>query len=204
MVSDSNDKKPERIAFDNAILQTINTIINATIDASVPLKRWLLSLVVMIEKILAVPRINKLRVINIYEEDYNLMLKYFWPNQATRHIVKKRIGENQYGDVQGDSIYLVALINEFFTEANRLICRNLVILQNNAKSCFDRIINNYITLHSRRIEIPDQVCRIHSTALLNIKYRVQTALGIASCHYQNTTQDLAHESGQGAGSSCTE
>ena len=50
LVSDRNDKNPEHSDFDQAILQTINTIINATIISSVPLMRWLTSLVVMIEK----------------------------------------------------------------------------------------------------------------------------------------------------------
>ena len=147
----------------------------------------------MIDKIPAVPRINKLRVINIYEAYYNLMLKYFWSNQATKHTVKKKaIGENQWEGIPGGSANLVALINEFITETHRLTFRKLVILQNDAKACFDRIINNPSTLYSRRFEIPDQVCRIYSTTFLNIKYRVQTTLGIASCHYQNTPQDPAH------------
>ena len=98
LVSDSNDTNIEHANFDKAILQTINTIINATVAFGVPLTRWLTSLVVMIEKIPSVPRINKLRVINIYEADYNLMLKYFWPKQATKHAVQaKTIGENQWG-----------------------------------------------------------------------------------------------------------
>ena len=82
------------------------------------------------------------------------------------------------GRVPGGSADLVALINEFITETHRLTFHNLVILQNDAKACFDRIINNHSTLHSRRFEIPDKVCKIHSTTLRNIKYRVQTALGI--------------------------
>ena len=114
------------------------------------------------------------------------------------------IDENQWGGVLGGSADLVALINEFITEAHRLIFRNLVILQNDAKACFDRIVNNHSTFHSHRFEIPDQVCKIHSIILLNIKYRVQTTLGIASCIYQHTPQKPAHGSGQGAGSSCTE
>ena len=204
LVSDSNDTKTEHANFDKAVLQTINTIINATIASGVPLTRWLTSLVVMIEKIPSVPRINKLRVINIYEADYNLMLKYFWPKQATKHAVQtKTIGENQWGGVPGGSADLVALINEFITETHRLTFHNLVILQNDAKACFDRIINNHSTLHSRKFEIPDKVCKLHSTTLRNIQYRVQTALGIASCHYQNTLKAPAHGSGQGAGLSCT-
>ena len=96
LVSDSNDTNIEHAIFDKSILQTINTIINATTASGVPLTRWLTSLIVIIEKVPSVPRINKLRVINIYEVDYNLMLKYCWPKQATKHTVQaKTIGENQ-------------------------------------------------------------------------------------------------------------
>ena len=77
LVSDNNDDNLEHSDFDRVILQTINTIINATIASGVPLTRCITSLVIMIEKIPAVPRINKLSVIHIYEIDYNLMLKYF-------------------------------------------------------------------------------------------------------------------------------
>ena len=95
LVSDRNDNNPEHADFDKDILQTINTIVNATISSGMPLTRWLTSLVVMIEKIPTVPRINKLRVVNIYEADYNLLLKYIWPKQVTKHAVKeKTIGEN--------------------------------------------------------------------------------------------------------------
>ena len=84
------------------------------------------------------------------------MLKYFWPKQATKLAVQaKTIGETQWGSVPGGSVDLVALINEYITETHRLTFHNLVILQNDAKSCFDRIINNHSTLHSRRFEIPD-------------------------------------------------
>ena len=53
----------------------------------------------MIEKILAVPRINKLRVINIYEADHILMLKYFWPKQSTKHAVKEKKSVRTNGEV---------------------------------------------------------------------------------------------------------
>ena len=29
-------------------------------------------------------RINRFKVINIYETDYNLILKYFWPHKTTQ------------------------------------------------------------------------------------------------------------------------
>ena len=165
LVSDRNDNNHEHADFNKDILETINTIVNATISSGMPLTRWLTSLVVMIETIPAVSRI-KLRVIKNYEADYSLLLKYFGPKEATKHAVKdKTIGENQWGGVLRGSADLVALINEFIIETHRLTFHNLVILQNDTKACFDRIVNNHSTLHNRRFEIPDQVCKIHSTTL---------------------------------------
>ena len=107
------------------------------------------------------------------------MLKYFWLIKASKHAVQeKTIGENQWGGVcvcvPGGSADLVALINEFITETHRLTFHNLVILQNDAKACFDRIINNHSTLHSRRFEIPDKVCKIHfDTVTTNLQEAAQ-------------------------------
>ena len=63
-------------------------------------------------------------------------------------------------------------------ETYYLTFKDIVILQNDAKACFDRIINSHSTLHSRRFDISDKICKIHSTTLRNTKYRVQTTLGI--------------------------
>ena len=74
------------------------------------------------------------------------------------------------GGGPGGSADLVALINKFITETHRLIFHNLIILQNDVKACFDRIINNHSTLHSRRFEILDKVSNFHSRTLRNIQY----------------------------------
>ena len=68
------------------MLQTFNTTINATIESGHPLKRWLSPIVIMIEKIPNTPRINKLRIINIYEVDYNL-LQNCQPNTPKQRIL---------------------------------------------------------------------------------------------------------------------
>ena len=83
----------------------------------------------MIKMLPTVPRINKLRVINIYEVDDNLQLKFFWSNKAIKNAVNnKTIGENQWGCIPGGSTDLVALIDEFITENHRLKFSNLTIL----------------------------------------------------------------------------
>ena len=70
------------------LFQVQNTIINAAIISNIPLNRWKFSLVIMIQKEPNDPMINKLRVINKLESDYNLVLKLHWPHQATHYTEK--------------------------------------------------------------------------------------------------------------------
>ena len=48
---------------------------------------------------------NRLRVINIYEADYNLILKYFWPHKTTQFAERNNLlGEHQWG---GEDLYVM-------------------------------------------------------------------------------------------------
>ena len=98
LVSDGTENDEKHSSFNHQMLQTFNTILNATIESGIPLTRWLSSIVVMIEKIPNTPRINKLRIINIYEADYNLLQKFFWPKLSTKHAeATHTLGENAWG-----------------------------------------------------------------------------------------------------------
>ena len=49
LVSDGKENDDEHYSFNHQMLQTSNTILNATIESGIPLTRWLSSIVVMIE-----------------------------------------------------------------------------------------------------------------------------------------------------------
>jgi hypothetical protein len=52
----------------------------------------------MIEKIPGCPKINKLRVIHLYEADYNIILKIIWARKLVWHVHDNdRIHEGQAG-----------------------------------------------------------------------------------------------------------
>ena len=90
IVSDGKDNDINHCSFNTKILQTFNIIINTTIESGNPLTRWISSIVIMIEKIPNTPRINKFRIINIYEADHNLLQSSFakncQPSTPKKHI----------------------------------------------------------------------------------------------------------------------
>ena len=63
--------------FSDRMLSLHHTITSTALLNSSPLNRWLVSIVIVIPKDPGQPKIHRLRIINTYEADCNLVLKYF-------------------------------------------------------------------------------------------------------------------------------
>ena len=201
-VSDGEDNNEVMKAFSFEMLSSYNVIINAALALGTPLQRWERSIVLMIEKEKNCHRINRLRVINIYEADYNLILKYFWPHKTTQFAERNNLlGENQWGGRPLCNADNVAMIDEMNTECHRMTCCTLCTFQNDAIGCFDRMIPSHSMLNSRKFGVPDQVCTLHARTLENTKYFIKPALGTSTKSYQSTKDSKIYGQGQGAGSS---
>ena len=85
------------------------------------LLRWLASIVMLLPKGAGQPKIHRLRIINTYESDYNLILKYFWANKGMRTAKKK----NNLGTIKQEgkkemSTSETAVINEIILDIHRI------------------------------------------------------------------------------------
>ena len=186
------------------MLHIHHVMINSSLSLGAPLHRWTTSEVIMIPKEPNNIQINRLRLIYLYEADYNLVLKLFWPHKATKVADKLGLlGEHQWGTKPLCSAEQPALMDELITDVHRIICRNMVKLQNDATICYDRMISNLTSLVSRSYHVPDNNCTIQATALKEMKYRVIISLGISEEHYFTFNSFSIHRSGQGSESSDT-
>jgi hypothetical protein len=61
-----------------SILKVYYDILTQASLGGISMQRWQNSTTAMIEKIPGCPKINKLRVIHLYEADYNIILKIIW------------------------------------------------------------------------------------------------------------------------------
>ena len=87
------------------------TLLNAR-----PLRRWLMSIVILIPKDKGKPKIHRLRIINTYESEYNLILKYFWPKEGMNKAEKNKwLGYNQMGGRHNMISIKPACLNEMIT-----------------------------------------------------------------------------------------
>jgi hypothetical protein len=91
------NNKEDKITFSEMILKTYFYIAITANKLGNPLPRTQIT-TCMIEKVVGVTRIDKLRVIQLYEANYNLILKIMWARKTelTAH-TKKLLNEGQTG-----------------------------------------------------------------------------------------------------------
>ena len=158
----------------------------------------------MFEKEIGNKKINKLRIIDKYEADYNLLLKIYWP-KITNNIAEKNntLGKNQLGTRKRKSSTDAAMINEFILDTARIHQQTIVIQQNDASACYDRIIANHASINSRREGTPKRVCKLRANTLHSTNFHIQTSLGTSKESYSHQQHPI-HGSGQGSGSTGNE
>ena len=149
-----------------------------------PLIRCLTSIVILIPKDTGKPKRLWLRIINTYESEYNLILKYFWPKVGIQKAEKNKwLGYNQKGSRPDIISIELACINEMITEVHRLMRTPLYIHQDNAKGCYDRIIRNHANLNNKKFLILYNVRKIYCAAHDKIEFKTKLHHAISKTSY---------------------
>ena len=141
----------------------------------------------MIEKERNNIQINSLRIINLYDADYNFILKFYWPHKANHQSKQdKLLSENTWGARPNCNTDNVFLLDELITEIHRLTFRDMCKYQNDASTCYDRIIPQHVMIYSRKFNVPKKVCKLAATILNKTKYHVQASVRKSPNYHSST------------------
>ena len=146
-------------------------------------------------------KINRLRVIHIYNHDYNLVLALKWHalmDHSTQHNLQH---PSQYGGIPGWTSVQPTLIKEFQNEICCASRQPLVHLNYDATSCYDRITLNMASIISRSYRLHRNITTINATTLQQAKYVLKTQLGTSQHSYTHTPENPLYGIGQGTGNS---
>jgi ribonuclease HI len=81
---------------------------------------------------------------------------------------------------------------------SRLTKTHLATMDNDAKSCYDRIICNLAMIISQYFGISHTLASLQATTLKKMKFRLRTALGDSARTYQHSSDTPIHGTGQGS------
>jgi hypothetical protein len=193
-------QRNKQLAF--KALQIQHLLINLAIHHTHVYTRWKIIHNFFLEKLPGYPLLEKLRVIHIYEADWNLILKYFTAFQLnTKACIEKTVAPEQAGGRPGRSASTTAAQITILNEILRLTRQNGAILYNDAKACFDRIIENITNAVLMSEGLNEKIAKLHAITLAQAHYHLKTTHGISTRYNAHMQPSPFLGSGQGAADS---
>ena len=148
-------------------------------------------------------KIHRLRVLHLYEADYNLLLAVKWRQLIHTAEDSSALHPGQYGSRPRRQAPDPVFIEEMMNEVARSTRTSLIKFDNDATSCYDRIIPAVAVLASRKYGMPEAVAAVMANTLRGARYRLKTEAGVSQEHYSHSDTTPIYGTGQGSGNSPT-
>ena len=184
-----------------AILEGHIVLLNYALTNGISYNRWKMVVNTMLEKEPGNPKIHRLRVIHLYEADYNLILAVKWRQLLHFACDHGYVNESLIGSQPGKEALDGCFLRELEYEITRLTRKPIIHFDNDATSCYDRIPVFIANVISRKYGMDRRVCMVHGRTLKEAKYFLKTKLGISDSYIQHCRAHPIFGNGQGAGDS---
>jgi len=137
-------------------------------------KQWKKGINVMLEKITGNCDVAKLRIILLFEEDFNQLNKFIRKEMMHQAEDNGLVVGEQYGSQHGKSAITQSLNKQLAFDLIWQFKRAAIVCSNNAKSCYDRIIHQIAiqSMYQCGTSKPALVCMF--TTIQNLQHHVWT------------------------------
>lgn len=188
----------DETSFTDDFFDHIARMINLAIKHRHVYSRWKTVITTMIEKIPGTPRIDKLRVIHIIESDFNLWMGIVCGRRMIYQAEDMEVfGEEQSGSRPGKKCQDVVIFKHMIYSILRLTKTDGITFDNDAKSCFDRIVLVVASLITQRLGMSQDTLELFIETLSSVKYYAKTYYGLSQLPYYSTDEYNIHGPGQG-------
>ena len=190
------------IIQDHKLLRYITLFLNIALTNGITILHWSEATNIMIEKDPGIPKITRLRIIHLFEADFNFIMKLMWGHRLVRRTIElDLLHTGQHGMIPGRSTLDPIMLTQLTLDISRVQKTNAIRFDNDASACYDRIIVALGMLAARRCGMPDNAIRTLAKTLEWMRYTVKIVYGISKDNYQGTKSEPLFGTGQGSGAS---
>jgi len=161
-------------------------------------ERWTKVTDVMLEKSPGIPRIHRLRIIQIIEADLNQCLLLLFTRPMVQNAEKHNLLHPSQWSTRNQNCTSAVLSKILNLEYSRINKVPTAWIENDAKGCFDRIIPSLAVLNCRRYGAPKEGCETLSNIWNHLEHKIKTAYGISVSSYSALPADYHAGAGQGS------
>ncbi len=150
------------------------------------LKRWEQVYQTMLEKVTGVPKIDKLRVIQIIEGDLNMGLRIIFGRRLVHHAESQgNLPTAQWGSRPNRSSTDCVFLKRLTYDGLKILKKSAIVFNNDAKAAFDRMISSVGGIALRRLGESKNAVQALLTILELMRYKVRTGLGLSEEEFSN-------------------
>jgi hypothetical protein len=185
------------------LLKCFAQFMNIVVSRGIAIPRWCHATNVMIKKDKGKqPYIHRLRIVHLFEADYNFFLKLQWGHRLVRQAVSLNLlHDSQHGSVPRRTAMDPIMLTQLTSDLCLILKHDLARFDNDALACYDRNIVALGMLAARWCGMPTNAIRLHAEALQFMQYTVKTMYGISENNYHGTAFAPLFGTGQGSGAS---
>lgn len=126
------------IIQDTVLLTCMTKFLSITVQRGISIPRWQNAVNVMLEKDIGRPRINRLRIIHLFEADFNFILKLLWGSRLVKQAAQYQLlHDGQHGSVPGRTAMELVMLNQITNDLCRTQKVNIIRFENDASACYD-------------------------------------------------------------------
>ena len=187
-----------KAAYETSVgAQVLHQLTTLPFDHGLSLHRWQHSLHFMLQK-KDLPYVNKLRIIQLFEADFNVTLKLLFSRELMQHGDKLHLhSDESFGARKGRNTHGALMIYQSTFGLAHLNKRNIAILDSDATGCYDRIPHNLLTMAQQRLGCRKSFTISHAKTLHQMRHRILTAHGVSSKSFTNMLAGVGQGSSNG-------
>jgi hypothetical protein len=181
------------------ILQMIHGLASSAARLGFYLYRWIHVVNVMIYKKPGCIELDRLRLIHLFEADFNLIIGILFGRQAMYHQVDNRLlNTSQFGRPGGECPN--ASITKVFHNLTLLSLTHTPMgqFENDATACFDREVMKFVLACYHSTGAPLGPLKMWEQVLYNIVHKVKTGFGLSNEGYIFSSDSPIYGPGQGS------
>eukprot|EP00957_Ditylum_brightwellii_P164287 12507520-Ditylum_brightwellii.AAC.1 len=180
------------------IIEAHVSLLNYAAEQRRSYKQWQNIVNIAIAKLLGIDKVHLIQILHLYESDYLLFIGLIWKELVEEAEKRGTINCGLHGGHQGHDVKTLSFIEKLKYDISYSSYKSLINIDNNAASCYNRILPNISSLVARKKGMHRNVTFVHATTIEKAKYQLKTALGVSEGYYSHRKTFPMYGSRQGA------
>ena len=142
--------------------------------------------------------IHRLRIIHLYEADLSSVCAIHWRKLLHQVEDSGILNPGTYGSRPRRTAITPPLIEDLQNEISRITRKPIIKFDNDATSCYDRMLVRVGSLVSRSNRLPTKIAKVWARTLEEAIYKLKITHEISGASFQHSAATPIHGSGQGS------